>query len=104
MRLIDADVLKQTVGSYNPVKYTYEYGYVITVEDIDSAPTVDAVSLVGSAPTADFEEGVRCKDCKYHEDGGVPGRVRCPHIVGHWVDADWYCADAKRKETENGSI
>lgn len=43
MRLIDADALKQTVGSYNPVKYTYEYGYVITVEDIDSAPTVDAV-------------------------------------------------------------
>lgn len=44
-RYIDADALKQDVGSYNPVKYTYEYGYVITVEDIDNAPTADVVEV-----------------------------------------------------------
>lgn len=43
MRLIDADELKKPVGSYNPVKYTWEYGYVISVEDIDHAPTVEPV-------------------------------------------------------------
>ena len=42
-RYIDADALKQGVGSFSPVKYTYEYGLVITVEDIDSAPTADVV-------------------------------------------------------------
>lgn len=43
MRLIDADELKKAVGSYNPVKFTWEYGDVISVEDIDHAPTVDPV-------------------------------------------------------------
>ncbi len=43
MRLIDADELKKPVGSYNPVKFTHEYGYVIRLEDIDHAPTVDPV-------------------------------------------------------------
>ena len=42
MRLIDADALKQTAGSYNPIKYTHEYGDVITVADIDNAPTIEA--------------------------------------------------------------
>lgn len=42
MRLIDTDALKQTIGSYNPIKYTYEYGSVITVADIDTAPTIEA--------------------------------------------------------------
>lgn len=45
MRLIDADALKQTIGSYNPIKYTYECGDVITVEDIDNAPTIEAKSI-----------------------------------------------------------
>lgn len=39
-RLIDADALQQSIGSYNPVKYTYEYGDVITVADIDNAPSI----------------------------------------------------------------
>lgn len=43
MRLIDADELKEPVGSYNPVKWTSEYGYVIRLEDIDHAPTVELV-------------------------------------------------------------
>ena len=47
MRLIDADALKQRVGGYNPVKYTYEYGDVITVEDIDSAPTAQPERKIG---------------------------------------------------------
>lgn len=41
MRLIDADELLKPVGCYNPIKYTYEYGEVVTVEDIERMPTVD---------------------------------------------------------------
>lgn len=46
MRLIDADALKQPIGSYNPIKYTYEYGSVITVADIDTAPTITDKEIV----------------------------------------------------------
>lgn len=42
-RLIDADELLEPVGSYDPKKYTWEYGMVVTVEDIKKAPTVDVV-------------------------------------------------------------
>lgn len=53
MRLIDADALLREIPGYNPVKYTYEYGDVVTVEDIISIPIIDAVPVV------------RCKDCEY---------------------------------------
>ena len=33
MRLIDADVLLRPIPGYDPVKYTYEYGDVVTVDD-----------------------------------------------------------------------
>ncbi len=39
MRLIDADALLKPTGCYNPVKYTYEYGFVVTVDDIKAAET-----------------------------------------------------------------
>lgn len=38
-RLIDADALLKPTGCYNPVKYTYEYGFVVTVDDIKAAET-----------------------------------------------------------------
>lgn len=42
MRLIDGDELLKPVGSYERVKYTYEYGDVVTVEDIELMPTIEA--------------------------------------------------------------
>lgn len=53
-RLIDADELKKPVGSYNPVKFTWEYGDVISVEDIDNAPTVET-DTVNAAVCVDYE-------------------------------------------------
>lgn len=38
--LIDRDELKEPVGSYLPLKWTYEYGHIITWEDIITAPAV----------------------------------------------------------------
>ena len=45
MRLIDADELLKPVGSYQRVKYTNEYGDVVTVEDIELMPSIDAVPV-----------------------------------------------------------
>lgn len=50
----------------------------------------------------DLEYIVRCRYCKYHEDE-VPGMVWCPHIVGNWVNDNWFCAEGKREETEDES-
>ena len=66
MRLIDADALKQRVGGYNPVKYTYEYGDVITVEDIDSAPTAQPERKKGTWILKPNIYGVAyCSECGY---------------------------------------
>ena len=55
MRLIDADALLRPISCYDPVKYTYEYGDVVTVQDIKSIPTIDAVPVI------------RCKDCVHYK-------------------------------------
>lgn len=39
-RLIDGDELIRNDGYYNPVKYTDEFGDVITVADIVAMPTI----------------------------------------------------------------
>lgn len=54
MRLIDADELRDTIenehfGEYEDKETTFYC--------IDTAPTVDAVLVI------------RCKDCKYHDEG-----------------------------------
>lgn len=46
--------------------------------EVDEAPTVDVV---------------RCKDCKYYMT------IHC-HCDGCCISPDWYCADGKRRETD----
>mgnify|MGYP007013865240 CR=1 FL=1 len=41
------------------------------------------------------DELVRCKDCKYGEPGACGYGVDCD---GVWHDADWFCADGKRRD------
>lgn len=91
MRLIDADALLRPISSYNPVKYTYEYGDVVTVQDIKSIPTIDAVPVV------------RCRDCmnwdiswipRYYKDGHY-----CP-FIDLVTDGEFYCSYAERKTND----
>ena len=79
MRLIDVDELKEPVGSYNPVKFTSEYGYVISVEDIDHAPTVDPVKH-GRWIMHPNGHGTcsNCKKCSLDIMGGVDSNF-CPN-------------------------
>jgi len=88
-RYIDADALKQGVGSYSPVKYTYEYGLVITVEDIDSAPTADVVERKkGKWLYLDGLDAFECSVC---------GRQMVRNIFCY---CPW-CGSDMRKETED---
>ena len=65
MRLIDADKLPLDIEH----------------EDIDDAPTIDAVEVV------------RCKDCKFYYANGGDTCITEP---------DWFCADGERKEQSDG--
>lgn len=66
----------------------------------DAKTNVYETKKMTDFPTADVVEVVRCKDCKYHEDE-VPGMVWCPHIIGNWVNDNWFCAEGNRKEKED---
>ena len=61
MRLIDADKLERQEYWGNERCFDY-----VDAEDIDNAPTVDAVEVV------------RCKDCIWCEDQGTSG-LYCNH-------------------------
>lgn len=80
-RLIDADKLEKQEYWGNERCFDY-----VDAEDIDNAPTVDAVEVV------------RCKDCKHSWED--LGGLTCSHgvCVDCVVLGDFYCANGERKE------
>lgn len=86
MRLIDGDKLERQEYWGNERCFDY-----VDAEDIDNAPTVDAVEVV------------RCKDCKHSWED--LGGLTCSHgvCVDCVVLGDFYCANGERKEgADNG--
>lgn len=83
-RLIDANALKKEAW---PERYTGEG--IIYVEDVDKAPTVDAVEVV------------RCKDCKYFVQGEPYDPCECMKWMVKfgvaYTTPDGYCHKAERK-------
>ena len=78
-RLIDANKLKEKA---EPEEVTGEG--IVYVQDIDEAPTVDAVEVV------------RCKDCRwYNPKGGVAGQKT---IICSYQPKDFFCAYGERKD------
>lgn len=71
MRLIDADLLRQTIES----KIYWGAGLL---EAIDDAPAVDAVEVV------------LCKDCKHYMT------IHCT-CDGCCISDYWFCADGERR-------
>ena len=61
---------------------------VVSVTDIEEAPSIDAIPVV------------RCRECRWKEDE-QPGMVYCPAVVGGWVDEDWFCKGGERREDDN---
>lgn len=86
LRLIDADKLEKQEYWGNERCFDY-----VDAEDIDNAPTVDAVPVV------------RCKDCKHSWED--LGGLTCSHgvCVDCVVLGDFYCANGERKKgADNG--
>ena len=84
--LIDADKLEKQEYWGNERCFDY-----VDAEDIDNAPTVDAVPVV------------RCKDCKHSWED--LGGLTCSHgvCVDCVVLGDFYCANGERKKgADNG--
>ena len=83
-RLIDANALKKEAW---PERYTGEG--IIYVEDVDKAPTVDAVEVV------------RCKDCEYFVQGEPYDPCECMKWMVKfgvaYTTPDGYCHKAERK-------
>lgn len=82
-RLIDADALHR------------EFIDFIRASNNKTPNWNDAVSLVGSAPTVDAVQVVRCKDCKHRTELCGVGWHPCTDMA---VNNNWYCADGERKE------
>ena len=79
MRLIDADALKERAKPH----YFDNCHFAVPVEEIDKAPTVNAVEVV------------RCKNCgNYCENTGECNKY------GHRPGDDGYCNGAIPKESE----
>ena len=96
-RLIDANVVlakKFTTGLSDASGNYYGYADVVFADDIENAPTVDAVEVV------------RCKDCKYYYKDKIKGFI-CRHpeldydieCYDHWINAnpDDFCSCGERK-------
>lgn len=83
MRLIDADELFYKLKL---IAYPYSNGLMsepaVLLEDIEKAPTVDAVPVI------------RCKDCKWWRDSDHT----CRCFLTSPRTSDDYCSDAERKE------
>lgn len=84
-RLIDADALIADKDNY----VSSTWGDAITAQDIDTAPTVDAVEVV------------RCKDCKWFKKG-APFRHKCKKIDGgmFFIQPDDFCSYGERRNNE----
>ena len=79
MRLIDADKLERQEYWGNERCFDY-----VDAEDIDNAPTVDAVPVV------------RCKDCKHYDIGGS-----CIICGFQSRKPDDFCSYGERKDVDN---
>lgn len=77
MRLIDADALEYHVTENPMVRYEY-----IHKHEVDNAPTIDAVPVI------------RCKDCRWWNDG--------TQMCGITISATpcGHCHDGERKDDE----
>ena len=76
MRLIDADAL--------PIKFDGHKFVVVWKNDLDNAPTVDAVEVV------------RCEDCKFFEDEDGDGDCWC-YCHNDITCRDGYCSWGEKR-------
>ena len=99
MRMIDADALEPHEQLEPMGNGQYEYVEVVYKDDIDDAPTIDAVPVV------------RCKDCKHRHEDECPmqfeeqfdidegdGYYDTEYIIHDYTQDDGFCSWGERKE------
>ena len=79
-RYIDADAL--IIDRIETEMASNEMRLYISKNQIDHAPTVDAVEVV------------RCEECR-HKCGEHDGYICCDK--NRWHEPDWFCADGERR-------
>ena len=84
MRLIDADALKPHDQLEPMGNGKYEYVEVVYKNDIDDAPTIDAVPVV------------RCENCIHYESDG--GAMMICNVTDMVCDYDEYCSYGECRE------
>lgn len=86
MRLIDADALTRHKQLEAMGNGKYEDVEVVYANDIDNAPTIDAVPVV------------RCKDCKWWTEW-ANGTGSCNRFTLDWIgtDADDFCSMGEKR-------
>ena len=95
MRMIDADALEPHEQLEPMGNGQYEYVEVVYKDDIDDAPTIDAVPVV------------RCKDCKHRHEDECPmyweeidegdGYYDADYIFHDYTQDDGYCSWGERR-------
>lgn len=105
MRPIDADALKdhlEDLQSYTILGEEHPYysgetnALSVAIQNIDNAPTIDAVPVV------------RCKDCKHGQPMVYTHAERpcimCSHLGSGFFarvfNPKWFCADGERRESD----
>ena len=83
MRLIDADALEyvdlnREEGPHLPMWIAFK-------NDIDNAPTVDAVPIV------------RCEECEHSMNKHIGGYKKCA-LLDAWMQDGSFCSNGERKE------
>lgn len=58
-----------------------------------------AIRSIKFVSAEDVVKVVRCKDCKHRKDE-EPSMVYCPHMIGGWVDENWFCAGGEMDEVK----
>ena len=92
-RYIDAEALMMEFANFVADSNNSDYADVPTWND--------AVSLLGSAPSADVVEVVRCKYCKWGRE--ACGNIECfvdLNAPTEYHGYDWFCPSGERREDE----
>jgi len=87
MRLIDADALPITPVDITDLPKDGTALIVYSKENVDNAPTVDAVEVV------------RCKDCRWGRE--VCGNIECSvdlNLPPEYHGYEWFCPNGERRE------
>ena len=99
MRSIDADVLHKAYMELRNFKQDPQSGDWISLRAV---PLTTVVRMLNEAPTIDAVSVVRCKECKWYDNGQNESDSWncCTRHFGHYIDVndDDFCSYGERSD------